>query len=286
MTSRWAALWTLCAVLTTLSSETSCNFTQCDCGWFMTYTVQRAPFSRRIIGGVDAKLHEFPMMAALLDLHYDQLYCGATIIAKRYAVTAAHCAIYKNVENIGLLVGDHISSSLDTKNALLHLLLRFVVHPEYDTKTHLNDIALVHVGADILFNGIVGPACLPFRFTRETFVGRTVVALGWGVTKFEGVNSNVLQKVGLTVVNDRDCFRMYQGMTSSDQICTYAQGKDACQNDSGGPILLIDNNRVYLVGVISYGVACGTIMPGVNTRVTSYLDWVRNSTPEVNYCVY
>ncbi|KAJ4428700.1 hypothetical protein ANN_25693 [Periplaneta americana] len=301
-----------------------------------------------------------------------------------------------------------LAASLDTKNALLHLLLRFVVHPEYDTNTHLNDIALVHVGADILFNGIVGPACLPFRFTRETFDGRTVVALGkcrvvhptslrkllsssllsknlnvriyktvilpvvlyscetwtltlreeqrlrvfenkvlrkifgakrdevtgewrklhntelhalysspgiirniksrrlrwtghvarmgesrnayrvlvgrpegkrplgrprrrwednikmdlreveyddrdwinlaqdrdqwrayvraamnlrdyvaagWGVTKFEGVNSNVLQKVGLTVINDRDCFRMYQGMTSSDQICTYAQGK-------------------------------------------------------------
>jgi len=37
-------------------------------------------------------------------------------------------------------------------------------------------------------------------------------------------------------------------------------------------------NRLYLVGVISYGKGCATQYPGVNTRVYPYIDWILSAT--------
>lgn len=44
-------------------------------------------------------------MAALINVVLRDLYCGASIISVRYAVTVAHCA--RPVDETGLLVGDH-----------------------------------------------------------------------------------------------------------------------------------------------------------------------------------
>lgn len=69
-------------------------------------------------------------------------------------------------------------------------------------------------------------------------------------------------------------------MISSNQICTYAPGKDACQSDSGGPLYYFERDigRMLQVGVISYGLACATTKPSVNVRVTSHLVWIVSST--------
>lgn len=101
----------------------------------------------------------------------------------------------------------------------------------------------------------------------------------------------------LGVVNYGEC--------TKNQICTYAKGKDSCQSgrtlffykmllpsnrivinsDSGGPLYLYDNNKLYVVGIISYGYACATTEPAVNTKVTAYLDWIVNSTSSTSFCV-
>lgn len=53
----------------------------------------------------------------------------------------------------------------------------------------------------------------------------------------------------------------------------------------GGPLFYIENNIIFHVGIVSYGVACASNQPSVNTRVTAYLDWIQQNTRSTTYCV-
>lgn len=79
------------------------------------------------MGGVETGVNEYPSMAALIDLQQRNLYCGATIIAVKYGLTASHCVENRQPSNFGLLVGDHnVNSGTITSTFLLlvfHLVL-------------------------------------------------------------------------------------------------------------------------------------------------------------------
>ncbi|KAF2889801.1 hypothetical protein ILUMI_16372 [Ignelater luminosus] len=213
----------------------------------------------RIVGGEETGINEFPSMAGLFDLKIILLYCGASIIAVKYALTAAHCLANRQVRNLALLVGDHnINTGADTDSAALYILDHLEIHPYYNSQNKENDIAIVKTKKIINFSRNVGPVCLPFRYSNYDFTGFTVTGLAFS---------------GTTIFNT--------------QICTYGNGKGSCQYDSGGPILWYDysTRRLHLVGLISYGIGCASYLPGVNTRVTSYLAWIASVTSDAEYCI-
>lgn len=108
---------------------------------------------------------------------------------------------------------------------------------------------------------------------------------GWGTTEFSGPKSDTLQAVNLSVVPVARCAgELPDNVITTSQICTFAPGKDACQSDSGGPLYIYNSNtgRLLQVGIISYGLSCATDVPGVNTRVTSYLTWIVSVTSGKN----
>ena len=58
------------------------------------------------------------------------------------------------------------------------------------------------------------------------------------------------------------------------QICARsedAEARDACQNDSGGPLTIETNGKVTLVGVISFGYKCA--IKGY-PDVQHYIKWI------------
>lgn len=85
-----------------------------------------------------------------------------------------------------------------------------------------------------------------------------------------------MQKVDLSIVSNFRCDSALKEKILPTQICTYTRGKDSCGGDSGGPLLLQDSKteNLELVGIISYGLACATSKPAVNTRVTCFLPWI------------
>ena len=104
---------------------------------------------------------------------------------------------------------------------------------------------------------------------------------GWGVTVEGGLDlASTLQEVNLALVDSAKC-RMYlgQGVTDNMLCAGGVQGQDACQGDSGGPLMGTDpvTDRIYLAGVVSWGVGCAREdLPGVYTKVTNYVDWIKN----------
>lgn len=64
------------------------------------------------------------------------------------------------------------------------------------------------------------------------------------------------------------------------QYCAYdPQGKnDSCQGDSGGPLqrFIPFEDIGEVVGIVSFGVSCGSALPGVYTRVAFYLKWIES----------
>lgn len=82
----------------------------------------------------------------------------------------------------------------------------------------------------------VGPICLPCSLRNADFSGATVTASGWGSTQ-EGNRTTppVIRKVDLPVLTTKQCRRYFNPRTriTNNMFCTYRQGKDTCQGDSG-----------------------------------------------------
>lgn len=50
--------------------------------------------------------------------------------------------------------------------------------------------------------------------------------------------------------------------------------RDSCFGDSGGPLQIPNQNTAKIVGIVSSGIGCATILPAIYTRVAYYLNWI------------
>ncbi|XP_053680908.1 venom serine protease-like [Anopheles nili] len=267
---------------TSTGGKILCNLSipqqSCECGRKKT---------QRIVNGVETAVNEFPMMAALIDVKTKTVICGATIVTNEYALTAAHCLLQRATNDTVLLVGDHnLKTGSDTSYSQVYVLAQFLSHSGFTLKPVANDIALVRTQQPIQYNPGVGPVCLPWRYTTESFDGSRVEATGWGDLDFGGPRAEALNKVQLTVVGNGECSRRVGLTVPYQQLCTFTSNRDTCQADSGGPLFYTNatTGLLYNVGIVSYGYACATDRPSVNTRVTEFLDWIMANTPTSFYC--
>ncbi|MEV8589239.1 serine protease [Streptomyces sp. NPDC051180] len=233
-----------------------------------------------IVGGQEARPHQYPYMAGLVDREERRVMCGGALVTERYVLTAAHCLTgsYGSTARVGVLLGDHdLSSSSDSPGAVLAAPARFSVHPDYDPGTQVNDIALIRLAEPVAYREGVSPVGLPVSFSPSAFDHTRVEAAGWGATSFDGPRSDVLRTVDLATMSTATCAERGWSRVTSAQICTYAPGRDTCLFDSGGPLVHREGGRPYLVGLVSYGRGCATDTPAVNTRVGAYLSWIERT---------
>jgi len=250
--------------------------TNCTCGWANKDT-------ERIFGGEETKVNEFPYMAGLINPETKFLFCGGTIISPFHVLTAAHCTFrYTDVGRLpAVVVGEHSRTDVADKSAEenIYMVEKIIEHRDHNRLSQQYDIALLVLEREIKFTREIGPACLPTG--PVDVVGKKLKVLGWGQTDIDSDYSEVLMKVNLDAVPVKTCSEktgVPLPIKEDRNICTYTQGKDTCKGDSGGPLLYVDpeSNRYTLVGVISYGDTCGNGKPGVNTKVTYYIDWIQH----------
>ncbi|CAG0902332.1 unnamed protein product, partial [Cyprideis torosa] len=108
----------------------------------------------------------------------------------------------------------------------------------------------------------------------------------WGRTETFDV-SQVLLQVKVEIFSESECNSILQqynikSAATKYMVCARARysGGDSCQGDSGGPLMVQDDEKWYVIGIVSFGGAnCGndSIIPGVYTRVDKYTQWITNT---------
>uniref|UniRef100_T1IUY0 Peptidase S1 domain-containing protein n=1 Tax=Strigamia maritima TaxID=126957 RepID=T1IUY0_STRMM len=242
----------------------------------------------RITGGLRAKFGEWPWQISLrlrVGNHFRH-QCGATLLSKYFAVTAAHCVYNIPTHLFKARLGefDFASEGEDLGHFEVPLSA-VIIHPNFDYPSLRNDVALVRFRKPITFQEHVLPICLPRP--NEDFTSQTAFATGWGRMYEDGPTSNILLKTKVPILNKKQCEKMLwqnsavKRRVSDVFLCAGRPegGVDACEGDSGGPLAVKRNDdRWVLAGITSSGrgPGCGKPnKPGFYTRITKYRDWIK-----------
>ncbi|XP_011699115.1 PREDICTED: proclotting enzyme [Wasmannia auropunctata] len=243
----------------------------------------------RVVGGEEALPGRWPWMAAIF-LHGSrrtEFWCGGSLIGPRHILTAAHCTRDQRQRHFAarqftVRLGDiDLENDDEPSSPETYAVKEIHAHPKFSRVGFYNDIAVLELTRPVRKTPYVIPICLPqARFRGEPFAGARPTVVGWGTTYYGGKESTVQRQAILPVWRNEDCDAAYFQPISSNFLCAgYSQGgKDACQGDSGGPLMLRVEGRWTQIGIVSFGNKCGEPgYPGVYTRVSEYVDWIKNN---------
>uniref|UniRef100_A0A3P9MDC4 Peptidase S1 domain-containing protein n=1 Tax=Oryzias latipes TaxID=8090 RepID=A0A3P9MDC4_ORYLA len=235
----------------------------------------RANLNNRIVGGQDAPAGFWPWQVSLQGSRH---FCGGSLINNQWVLTAAHCFPSRSASGVNVVLGLQ-SLQGSNPNRVSRTIATVIVHPNFNSATQNNDIALLQLSSPVTFNSYITPVCLPS--TGSTFYsGVKTWVTGWGTIR-SGVSlpaPQTLQEVQIPIVGNRRCKCSYGASSITDNMmCAglLAGGKDSCQGDSGGPLVIKQNIRWIQAGIVSFGKGCALPnFPGIYTRVSQYQTWI------------
>lgn len=235
----------------------------------------------KITGGTSTVISEFPWQVYYISGNFR---CGGTIINNKWVLTAAHCTINSSggaIPASDMFVKVGANNPSITIEGKTYSVTQVIVHEAFNDQTLLNDIALLRIKDSINFTN-----AKPIKLISNDDVAEGAIVpgvmtwiTGWGYTS---VNPNVipttLQKVQLPIVSNSQAATVWGTIPSSDLMAGFLNGnKDACNGDSGGPMVVPVLNEFKLAGVVSWGSAnCNTY--GAYTRVFDFLSWIQLKT--------
>lgn len=232
-----------------------------------------------IVGGVPVpNITDTPWQVALVDSGTRNQFCGGTLIAKKWVLTAAHCVdnffVGSDPDRLDIVLGTLEFASGGEQIKVDKLFL----HPDWNSSSFDFDAALLELDAE----ATLGDPLEVIEPDGNLPVGPDVRVTGWGATSEGGPGSATLLMVDVPVVSNAVCNEpdSYDGQITAAMFCAGKRdgGLDACQGDSGGPVDTILNGEDRLVGIVSWGHGCARRLKyGVYTRVSSVSQWVKDT---------
>ena len=255
-----------------------------------------------VVNGTEAASTDFPYAVAILDADraltdgpFQAQFCGGALTTARTVVTAAHCLVDQkdgsrvSPDEIVVAIG-HALKSPDLRIIRVATL---AVHPQYRKDTAENDVAVLTLADPVNDVPIITPM-RPTDLRAYVDQGAQVRVVGWGNQSTSGNSFPDHLRVGrLIVFPDTACgsnvpfvlkgveFDGFDPDEANADVMVCAAGVtsvgkviDACQGDSGSPLIGGDGAAERLIGVVSWGEDCATRHPGVYTRLAAMTDFL------------
>ncbi|KAJ8716565.1 hypothetical protein PYW07_003192 [Mythimna separata] len=252
----------------------------------------------RVINGWEAKLGDVPYQVALKHMISRRkllyrTYCGASIVAPRKLISAAHCfeeefiskcikKFYRGrvsdsyLSKIAAVAGTLLTDSTYNSDGGQWRKLKRVVYPkEYNFPE--DDIAVIVLKKAYIFNDCVAP--IPMASTDIEYEGKCLIS-GYGKTAEDedAENSPILLLARVAIIPTVICSVLNEEPTD-DFVCTSLMFSDAGVGDSGGPLVCSNTSdpnegpKGLLVGVVS-GTAPDEFT--LFTRISRYLKFIES----------
>lgn len=194
--------------------------------------------------------------------------CTATLIARDFALTAAHCVDQGIVNNAVVIFADDIQ---DADREVVRVVEAEVPREWKETHssgTDFGDIAVVRLEGK-LPRGYHPAHLAPERLKLER--GGQVVLAGYGI-------ANARRHTGAGQLRQTTVKVLEPELGKTEMIFDQTQGSGACHGDSGGPAFIEKNGKRYLVGVTNRGYPDGAPddcrQQVVYARVGAWHKWI------------
>jgi hypothetical protein len=243
-------------------------------------------FEGAIYGGDAAdKPHHYATVAFVSrsgDSVTREAWCSGTLVAPDVVVTAAHCLdtarggrTFRTISpsRLAVFFGEDVQTD---PNGVFVWASATLIHPDYNRRELLDDIALVRLSTPVV-GGVTVPGLPDSLGLTQTDAdnGTSLEFAGFGRTEV-GYEDKLLHADGVIDglgCTPDGCFGLDDPAT---QFSYLQQVAGPCFGDSGGPAYIQRGSSWYLAGLTSWGGddCSGFGAFGVSTRVDAYEGWI------------
>lgn len=242
-------------------------------------------FDNRIVGGAPVLIEDSPWQVALIRASVPEpsrsQFCGGSIIAYDWVVTAAHCVDNFIVSQLPTRLNIVAGTANYETGGQRAAVKRIFVHPAWNSANMDNDVALIQLNETLTAGTPIPVVAGGMEFPDPT----KLTVTGWGAIFEGGPGSKDLLGVTVPHVGNDTCNAAdsYNGQVTANMFCAGERdgGLDSCQGDSGGPIWMPVEGKAVLAGVVSWGDGCARRLKyGIYTKLANYAEWIASTMKE------